>query len=308
MANVSQLGYLGLNVSDLDEWERFAIELLGLEVVDRTPDGFSMRMDEYHHRFFVQQGGEDDVAFIGWEVADQHALHELKAQLSQNGVEIAAGSPEEARARGVLEFLKFKDPSGIPTEAYFGPLMNFHQPFKSPRPLSGFETGTMGLGHIVIRVEDSTRSLHFYRDVLGMRISDFIELGMGSRHARPIALTFMHCNPRHHSVAFGEIPSPKRLMHFMLQAKSLDDVCSTMYLAQDRGIPITGTLGRHTNDHMVSFYMRSPAGFEIEYGFGARTVDDATWKVQHHHAGSMWGHRRPDRMASSPEPQKASQA
>jgi hypothetical protein len=59
---------------------------------------------------------------------------------------------------------------------------------------------------------------------------------------------------------------------------------------------------------MVSFYMRSPAGFEIEYGFGARTVDDATWKVQHHHAGSMWGHRRPDRMASRPEPQKASQA
>jgi len=291
MASVSQLGYLGLNVNDAEEWERFAIELLGLEVVDKTAQGFFMRMDEYHHRFIVQPGREDDIAFVGWEVADERALQELDSQLKSNGVETREGSPEESKTRGVLGLVKFTDPSGIPTEAYFGPLMNFGEPFKSARPISGFETGTMGLGHIVIRVDDSARSLHFYRDVLGMRISDFIELQPSHRLGRRLALTFMHCNPRHHSVAFGEIPVPKRLLHFMLQTKTLDDVCSTMYLAQDRGIPISGSLGRHTNDHMVSFYMRSPSGFEVEYGFGARTVDDATWKVQQHHSGSIWGHR-----------------
>ena len=291
MASVSQLGYLGLNVNDAEEWERFAIELLGLEVVDKTAQGFFMRMDEYHHRFIVQAGREDDIAFVGWEVADERALQDLDSQLKSNGVETREGSPEESKTRGVLGLVKFTDPSGIPTEAYFGPLMNFGEPFKSARPISGFETGTMGLGHIVIRVDDSARSLHFYRDVLGMRISDFIELQPSHRLGRRLALTFMHCNPRHHSVAFGEIPVPKRLLHFMLQTKTLDDVCSTMYLAQDRGIPISGSLGRHTNDHMVSFYMRSPSGFEVEYGFGARTVDDATWKVQQHHSGSIWGHR-----------------
>jgi biphenyl-2,3-diol 1,2-dioxygenase len=258
MASVSQLGYLGLNVNDLGEWERFATELLGLEVVDKTPQGFFMRMDEYHHRFIVQQGEGDDVAFIGWEVADQTALQELNSQLNSSGIETTAGSADEARARGVLELLRFKDPSGIPSEAYFGPLMNFREPFKSLRPLSGFVTGTMGLGHIVIRVDSAARSLHFYRDVLGMRISDFIELQRSHRLGKQVSLTFMHCNPRHHSVAFGEIPVQKRLLHFMLQAKTLDDVCSTMYLAQDRGIPISASLGRHTNDHMVSFYMRSP--------------------------------------------------
>ena len=293
MASVSQLGYLGLNVSDLDEWEQFAGQLLGLHVVDKTAEGFGLRMDEYQHRFIVRQGSDDDVAFIGWELTDEHALQELRRQLENDGFEVQTGSPEEARARGVIELLKFKDPSGISSEAYCGPLMNFREPFQSPRPISGFVTGTMGLGHIVIRVDDSASSLHFYRDVLGMRVSDFIELGAGSRHGNAISLTFMHCNPRHHTVAFGQIPARKRLMHFMLQAKSLDDVCSTMYLAQDRGVQISGSLGRHTNDHMVSFYMRSPAGFEIEYGFGARTVDDATWKVQHHYSGSIWGHRRP---------------
>jgi len=294
MANVTQLGYLGLTVSNLEEWQRFATELLGLQVAGKAPDGsLYLRMDENHHRFILQNGDADDVAFVGWEVADQEALQELAAKLKGAGIETTIGTDAEAQIRGVAELLRFKDPSGIPTEVYFGPMMNFENPFQSPRPLSGFVTGTMGLGHIVLRVDDSSRSLHFYRDVLGMRVSDFIDLKMRRGQETKLSLTFMHCNGRHHSVAFGEIPAQKRLMHFMLQAKSVDDVGSTIYLAQDRGVPITGSLGRHTNDHMVSFYMRSPSGFEIEYGYGARIVDDATWKVQRHQAGSIWGHRGP---------------
>ncbi|MGH8011783.1 MAG: VOC family protein, partial [Candidatus Binataceae bacterium] len=186
--------------------------------------------------------------------------------------------------------------SGIASEAYFGPLINFERPFKSPRPLSGFITGQMGLGHIVVRVDDPERSLHFYRDVLGMRISDYISFASPRAGGMNLALTFMHCNPRHHSIAFGAIPVRKRLLHFMLQVNSMDDVGSTYYLAQDRGIEISSTLGRHTNDHMVSFYMRSPSGFEVEYGWGARTVDDRVWQVQmHQQAPSIWGHRAPRR-------------
>lgn len=300
MASITQLGYLGLNVSNLAEWERFATEVLGLQVVDKAADGsFFMRMDENHHRFVVQHGDADDIAFIGWEVADQRALRELADQLRADGIEVAAGTAADAQARGVCELIKFNDPSGIASEAYFGPLMNYERPFQSPRTISGFETGTMGLGHMVLRVDDSAKSLHFYRDVLGMRISDFVDLKMRRGQETKLSLTFMHCNPRHHTLAFGELPMRKRLLHFMLQVKSMDDVGSTMYLVQDRGITITGSLGRHTNDHMTSFYMRTPSGFEVEYGFGARVVDDATWKVQRHESGSMWGHRAP---AAPPAP------
>lgn len=292
MTGVTQLGYLGLEVSNLDEWERFATEVLGLQVAGNGADGsMLLRMDENHHRFILRRGGADDVAFVGWEMTDQAALRELGRRLKEAGVEAVAGSSEETAARGVVEMLKFNDPNGIPTEAYVGPLMDFQRPFHSPRPISGFVTGTMGLGHIVIRADDSAKTLHFYRDLLGMRVSDFIDIKMRRGQPASVSLSFMHCNPRHHSIAFGEIPARKRLMHFMLQVQSVDDVGSTMYLAEDRGITISVSLGRHTNDHMVSFYMRSPSGFEIEYGFGARTVNDETWKVQRHESGSAWGHR-----------------
>jgi hypothetical protein len=123
-----------------------------------------------------------------------------------------------------------------------------------------------------------------------MRISDFVQVERPPGNKR--RLVFFHCNPRHHTIAFYAMPNPpKRLNHFMLQTQSLDDVGATFYLCQDQGIPINRGLGRHTNDHMVSFYMRTPSGFEVEYGWGGRVVDDSVWQVQHHTSGSMWGHR-----------------
>lgn len=303
MAAVKQLGYLGLRVKNLGEWERFATEILGLQSLGQNADGaLLLRMDENQRRFIFQQGDADDLEFAGWEVTDQAELGELQRQLERAGAAVTEGGPEVARQRGVVELIRFNDPSGIACEAYYGPMMNFQEPFHSPRTIGGFETGLMGLGHIVIRVDDAAKSLHFYRDVLGMRVSDFIDIKNRRGGGGSVSLTFMHCNPRHHTVAFGEIPVRKRLLHFMLQVKNVDDVCSTMYLAQDNGVAITGSLGRHTNDQMLSFYMRSPSGFEIEYGCGARTIDDATWKVQRHEAGSIWGHRSPAAPAKTAAP------
>jgi biphenyl-2,3-diol 1,2-dioxygenase len=299
MAGVTQLGYLGLNVKDVAGWEHFATEILGLQAVGDGPDGSRLlRMDENHHRFFLNENDADDLGFIGWEVTDQPALRELATQLKANGNEVTFGSPQVAQARGVVELIQFKDPNGIPSEAYYGPLMNFQEPFHSQRSISGFETGNMGLGHMVIRVDDAAASLHFYRDVLGMKISDLVEMKMRRGQPSGLSITFLHCNPRHHTLALGSLPGTKRLHHFMLQAKTIDDVCSTMYLCQDRGIPIEATLGRHTNDHMVSFYLKTPSGFEIEYGYGARVIDDSVWKVQRHESGSIWGHRRPTALAT----------
>ncbi|MEW6299724.1 MAG: biphenyl-2,3-diol 1,2-dioxygenase [Thermodesulfobacteriota bacterium] len=291
MERVTQLGYLGLSVSDLSAWEHFATQTLGLQVAEKTADGsLLLRMDEYHHRLLVHPTGQDDLAYIGWEVADEHALRAMAAQLQAAGVEVRPGTRAEAEARRVVDLIAFRDPSGIASEVFYGPLMAFDEPFHSPRPLSGFVAGTQGLGHMVLTMDDFDQSLHFYRDVLGMRVSDFVQVERPS--GQRLRLVFFHCNPRHHTVAFYAMPNPpKRLNHFMLQTQSLDDVGATFYLCQDQGVPISRGLGRHTNDHMVSFYLRSPSGFEVEYGWGGRVVDDSTWQVQYHTSGSMWGHR-----------------
>jgi hypothetical protein len=79
----------------------------------------------------------------------------------------------------------------------------------------------------------------------------------------------------------------------MLEVASIDDVGSALDIVNERRIPLAMSLGRHTNDHMTSFYVRSPSGFEIEYGTGGRLIDDATWEVGTYDAPSFWGHKPP---------------
>jgi hypothetical protein len=85
----------------------------------------------------------------------------------------------------------------------------------------------------------------------------------------------------------------KALHHFMVEVGSLDDVGQGYDLAQMDEGRIAYTLGRHTNDHMTSFYVNTPSGFFIEYGWGGRVIDPATWQPHETFDGpSLWGHER----------------
>lgn len=292
ISRVSQLGYLGLEVRDVPAWELFATSVLGLQSSGLDPDGrLFLRMDEKHHRFALQQGERDDLSYVGWETQDAESLHAIAGRLESQGIQITWGSAAQARARHVVGLISFPDPSGIATEVYYGPLVEFERPFHSQRAIGGFTTGDLGMGHIVVNVDDYEKSLAFYRDGLGLRLSDYIEIEMGAAGSTMIA--FLHCGPRHHSIAMGQFGAPKRLHHFMLELQNMDDVGSTYDLCQRQGVPIMSSLGCHTNDRMLSFYMQAPSGFQVEYGFGGRVIDDTVWSVQLHRAPSIWGHHPP---------------
>jgi len=289
---VTQLGYLGLEVSDPAQWTAYAADVLGLAPNGTDDDGtVYLRMDENHHRIALHPGHRDDLAYAGWEVRDEAALRALADRLERAGVAVRWGTPAEAARRRVMNLIGLLDPNGIAMEVYWGPLIQADRPFQSPRAIGGFEAGPLGAGHIVLSVDDYDACLRFYRDGLGLLISDFIELDMGGAGRTNVA--FLHCGPRHHSLAFAQFPAPKRLHHFMLQLRDIDDVGRTFDACADKGVPITSTMGRHTNDHMTSFYMRTPSGFQVEYGHGGRLIDDARWEVQLHRSPSLWGHRAP---------------
>src|SRR6266436_2813440 len=109
MASVTQLGYLGLSVRDVSQWERFAAQVLGLQPNGRDPDGsLFLRMDEYHHRFIVHPTGNDDLAYIGWEVATEESLEAMAEKLRHAGIAVTAATAEEAEARRVAGMIKIR--------------------------------------------------------------------------------------------------------------------------------------------------------------------------------------------------------
>lgn len=292
MREIRQLGYVGVEVSDIDAWKTFATEVLGMQATHREPDPDSplhLRMDAYERRISLHPSDRDDLRYLGLEVANASALEVVRGRLEGAGAELETATAKEAAASFAVGLLRTADPDGVPIEIYYGPRVRAEDPFLSPRPISGFLTGDLGLGHVVLNVSDIERSVAFYRDVLGFRISDFVTFEPVPGFE--VTVTFFHCNPRHHSLALVQAPLPTRLNHIMVELQSFDDVGRAYDLCRDRGIPIAMDLGRHTNDHMVSFYAQSPSGFQIEYGWGGLNVDDETWRVQTHRAASIWGHR-----------------
>jgi 3,4-dihydroxy-9,10-secoandrosta-1,3,5(10)-triene-9,17-dione 4,5-dioxygenase len=41
---------------------------------------------------------------------------------------------------------------------------------------------------------------------------------------------------------------------------------------------------------MTSFYVQTPAGFDLEIGCDGLVIDPATWETTRHEAISVWGH------------------
>src|SRR5262245_1909577 len=291
MAAISRLGYLGFEVSDVAAWERFAVDALGLLVSDRRSDGsIAFRIDDQAQRIVVHPGSRDDLAYAGFEVDDEPTLRRLSEGLNQAGFPTADVGDDVARARRVQRVLRVEDPNGVPIALFHGP-ERAADPFRSPLVPAGSGPGDDGLGHVVFAAMDPQATERFYCELLGMRLSDRIEVEMVPGFS--LLITFLHANPRHHTVAFAAAPMLKRLHHFMLEVCAMDDVGHAYDRCLKAGIEIANTLGVHPNDRMFSFYTRTPSGFDVEFGWGGRRIDDATWKVDRYDRMSIWGHHMP---------------
>lgn len=292
-----KLGYLVFEVSDLAAWEKFATGILGLTLGARGDDGtLTLRMDDYAQRIVLTPGSADDLAALGWELANAAELETAAKRLTDAGVRVTEGTKEEAAKRKVARLVKFEDPGGIPSELFIGPEMA-KEPFRSSLVRSGFVTGNQGLGHAVISARSQDESKKFYGDVLGFRLSDHIICDL---FGYKVNIAFFHANPRHHTIAFGDAQK-KRIHHFMIETRSMDDVGLAFDRALKSGIRIVNTLGKHPNDKMFSFYAKTPSGFQFEFGWGGREVDDATWEPTTYDHISEWGHHPPEFLAPKPK-------
>jgi len=279
---VQALGYIGIGSSKLDEWADFASGALGMQLVDRGGGVRAFRMDDRKQRLIVDSSLPNRDQFFGWEVADAAALDALAAKLEAAKVTVTRGSAVLADQRCVAELISFNDPAGNHLEAFHGAIAA-DTPFSPARDISGFRTGPLGMGHVLLMVPDIDAALRFYLDVLGFGISDYIR--------DPVCAYFTHVNGRHHSLAL--VAGPKRLMHhLMVELYSLDDVGQGYDLAQERERGVAVKLGRHPNDFMTSFYTRSPSDILVEYGWGGREIDEATWQPREMTTVlSHWGHQ-----------------
>jgi 2,3-dihydroxybiphenyl 1,2-dioxygenase len=199
------LGYVGFGSRDLDDWRQFGTGLVGLQAIERSPSLLAFRMDDRKQRIVVDRALPDGARFFGWEVSDAAALAALAARLEKAEVKVTAEPPSLADNRRVRSLISFHDPAGNRLEAFYGAESDA-TPFVPGRPISGFRTGPLGLGHAVLTVERIDTVMPFYLDLLGFGLSDYMH--------KPFRAYFLHVNARHHSLAL--IETGRNGMHHLM--------------------------------------------------------------------------------------------
>lgn len=279
----SSLAYCGFGVSDVEAWTSFAVDQLGLMRAGQG-DPPHLRIDDRSWRIALHHSPKDDLLYAGFEIEDEEQLEKLRVKLLGSAIEVFDLSQTDCDQRKVQHGFHFADPNSVRLEFVTGHA-KADTPFQSDKS-RGFVTGDQGLGHIVLAVADLEQTISFYEQQLGMRVSDYITVPMGDAKLR---IAFLHCNPRHHSVAFAVMPG-KRLNHLMIEARAVDDVILSHRRCVDAGLK-TGEIGRHPNDLMLSYYVTTPAGFDLEFGWGGRMIE-GDWTVAEYDQISLWGHQK----------------
>ncbi|MFI5084000.1 MAG: iron-dependent extradiol dioxygenase HsaC [Streptosporangiales bacterium] len=291
---ISSLGYLRIESADPGAWREFALKILGMTEGRGPEDGaVYLRMDDFPARLVILPGETERLLASGWEVADAGALATVGRALADAGVPYKAATEAELAARRVGSMLRAEDPAGHTLEVFCGAALD-NRLSVSPYG-TRFVTGDLGLGHVVLPVPPaSPAAFDFYTEVLGFRLRDSMRMPAeffgGKPGDPPVWFRFLGCNARHHSLALAPVPADPGIVHLMIETASLDDVGRALDRCARRGAKVSGSLGRHANDLMVSFYLRTPGGFDIEYGTDGRLVDDATWISRESTAVSLWGH------------------
>ena len=288
---LSELGYLLVGAPDVEEWRRFATNVVGAMAIDSDEGALYIKTDLRAFRLAVLPGHSNGLIASGWLVPNAAAFAEIRAEFAADGVTIEDGDVAGARLRCVQAFFAFRDPAGHRHEIAWGPI-SAHEPFASPVGVSGFVTEGLGLGHVVLSAvgKDFDETLAFWSKPGRFELSDILHLPFPTTVERP-RVHFMHCaNPRQHSLAIGELMVPGGCIHIMLEVKTLDDVGRCLDRARKHEAKMVATLGRHINDDMVSFYMETPGGFALEYGCGGKQVDWRNHVAFETTRGDDWGH------------------
>jgi 3,4-dihydroxy-9,10-secoandrosta-1,3,5(10)-triene-9,17-dione 4,5-dioxygenase len=283
---IRSLGYVRFDVTDVDAWVGFA-QILGLSVA--AHDGgrsAALRVDEWACRISLEHADSDGLHAAGWELRDLGTLEAAAAELDAAGVTFKELAEPELVARGIEAGIAFDDPSGNRLELFCSPRVSTHPPALAD--VSSFLTGEQGLGHVVLPAAEMEQTFRFYTQVLGFRHRD--SMLVQPHNGAPYRMRFLGCNPRHHSVALTEATTPRGIRHLMVNARTVTDVGRAFDRCRSAGAELRTTIGQHSNDLMISFYVASPGGIEIEFAAQGQDVDDRIWNTRELTEFKIWGY------------------
>jgi catechol 2,3-dioxygenase-like lactoylglutathione lyase family enzyme len=142
------------------------------------------------------------------------------------------------------------------------------------------------IGHVVLHCTDIERTVKFYSEVLGFKVSDVYPDEMV-----PGGMVFMRCSSDHHGIGFvGCMPGQSQhieMNHIAFEVGSLDEVLRARDFLAKQGVDIEFE-GRRRAGSQISVEFSDPDGHRLEIFWGLDVVGaderirpSSEWKWAH---------------------------
>jgi 2,3-dihydroxy-p-cumate/2,3-dihydroxybenzoate 3,4-dioxygenase len=253
MINLSDIRYVRLGTGDMQAADRFAREIVGLELVRTEGASNYYRSDTRDHTLVYTQGTPDEQS-VGFELKSREELDAAFELLQSRGIAAKFGTEEDCGERRAAGLLMFQDPTGNNIELVL-------QPHDSAKPFApSRDAGITGFSHIGLCSKDPVRDEAFWTGALGARVSDRIGKA-----------PLLRIDEVHHKIAL--FPTNRTgIQHVNHQVASIDDVMRAWYLLKRKGVKIVFGPGRHPTSSAMFLYFEGPDGMVYEFSTGVRNI------------------------------------
>ena len=261
MIRYKRLGYLALNVSDLDRSTAYYRDTVGLQEIASDSDGIRfLRCSDKHHDLALHVG-KPGLKRIGFELEGAAQIEPLRLKLRDAGCAVVDIPVGDRQAMHTGAGIRTWEPVTGGAIDFFVDLAGADAP-----PFVPTVAKIQRLGHLVLRSADPAKSVRFFTETLNFKVSDSIDG----------AVTFMRCfpNPYHHSLGIGNGKGKSGLHHFNFMVSDADDIGTSMWRLKKLDVPIVNGPGRHLPSGSMFLYYLDPDGLTVEYSFGMEEFDE----------------------------------
>jgi catechol 2,3-dioxygenase-like lactoylglutathione lyase family enzyme len=278
---LTHLRHAAVAVPDFDRAVAFYQGVWGLTKVD-SDSGiafFAAAGSPENYILRVRRAAEKRLDLIAFGVADTGTVDLLADRFGRAGV-LLDREPAAMQTPGGGYGFRCFDPDGRIVEISAGVASRPH------RDLEERESIPKRLSHVVVNSPDVPRAKRFYEDLLGFRLSDWLEDRM----------CFLRCSPDHHSLAITAAPHAS-LNHVSFEMRGLDEYLrGTGRLMRAGHLPDWGP-GRHSAGDNTFSYFLDPNRNVVEYTTELQQITDETawvpqvWTTEPEEA-DQWGTAR----------------
>jgi catechol 2,3-dioxygenase-like lactoylglutathione lyase family enzyme len=276
--STKSLSHIGLKSQDVERQAAFYAQMVGLGETERDSVGrVYLRCNANHHSVVLIPSSESGIDHVALDVGGPAELDAAANALSKAGISyetVRSGEPGQAVS------LRLRDPNGYVIELIS--TMTQVNPNYGPRAVQPRK-----LGHVTLQVADCKQAVDFYREVLGFRVSDWVD----------DIFVWMRCNPDHHSFAFARADTIK-MHHVAFEIKDLSYLARQADHLMQNGYVLLYGPGRHGPGQNHFSYFRDPEGNLIEFACDLQQIwDDVNyvpkvWNSQERWV-NMWGPEAP---------------